>query len=57
MITQNLSGGEKNFFRREDGKIPMVMVKEGACRGFRRKGIPGGNTSDYSRGEKESYVE
>ena len=46
----------KNLCRREDGKIPMVMVKEGACRGFRRKGIPGGNTSDYSRGEKESLT-
>lgn len=46
----------KNLFRREDGKIPMVMVKEGARRGFRRKGIPGGNTSDYSRGEKESLT-
>ena len=46
----------KNLFRREDGKIPMVMVKEGARRGFRRKGIPGGNTLDYSRGEKESLT-
>ena len=46
----------KNLFRREDGKIPMVMVKEGVSRGFRRKGVPGGNTSDYSRGEKESLT-
>ena len=46
----------KNLCRREDGKIPMVMVIEGAHHGFRRKGIPGGNTSDYSRGEKESLT-
>lgn len=32
----------KNLCRREDGKIPMVMVIEGAHHGFRRKGIPGG---------------
>ena len=46
----------KNLYRRDDGKIPMVMVKEGMYHGFRRKGIPGGNISDYSRGEKESLT-
>ena len=46
----------KNLCRREDGKIPMVMVIEGAHHGFRRKGIPEGNTSDYFRGEKESLT-
>lgn len=46
----------KNLFRSEYGKIPMVMVKEGAFHGFRRKGDLGGNTSDYSRGEKESLT-
>lgn len=47
---------KSNLYRREDGKIPMVMVKNGLHHGFRRKGIPGGNTSDYSRGEKESLT-
>lgn len=34
----------------------MVMVKSGAHHGFRRKGNPGGNTADYSRGEQESLT-
>lgn len=42
--------------RRDDGKIPMVMVKKGANRGFRRKPITGGNQGDYSRGERESFT-
>ncbi len=45
-----------NLYRREDGKIPMVMVKNGLHHGFRRKGNLGGNTADYSRGEKESLT-
>ncbi len=45
-----------NLFRREDRKIPMVLVKNGLHRGFRRKGDTGGNYADYSRGEHESLT-
>lgn len=42
--------------RREDGKIPMVMVKNGLHHGFRRKGSSEGNRTGYTRGEKESLT-
>ena len=45
-----------NICRREDGKIPMVLVKNGLHHGFRRKALTGGNGTDYSRGEKESLT-
>lgn len=45
---------KSNLYRREDGKIPMVLVRNGLHHGFRRKGKTGGNNADCSRGESES---
>lgn len=47
---------KSNLYRREDRKIPMVMVKNGLHHGFRRKGSLGGNRTEYSRGERESLT-
>lgn len=45
---------KSNLYRREDGKIPMVLVRNGIHHGFRRKGNTGGNNADHYRGEYES---
>lgn len=47
---------QKRLYRSEDKKIPMILVRRGLNQGFRRKGINGGNGTDYSRGERESLT-
>lgn len=44
------------IMHQEQPKSAEDVRLEGAHHGFRRKGMPGGNTSDYSRGERESLT-
>lgn len=47
---------QKKLFRKEDGRIPMVLVRNGAHQGFKRKGLGTGNRTNYSRGDSESLT-
>ena len=47
---------KNSLYRTEDHRIPMVLVKKGAHKGFRRKGSITERNSFNSRGERESFT-